>query len=354
MSQKSLLLSYALWLVGGIFGLHHFYLGRDIQGFIWWCTLGGYCGAGWLRDLFLMPSYVKDANNDPEYLARLSQVMRFYKSPPFSTMRFLGEILIGYFFGCMINMAVPKEEIVGFDLEWLKFLVPLGVALGVWCVGNIGHEEGSFVWTLLAAYCSFPVYLRYDGDISYTIMVMITAYVFDANKKWKRKISKKRHLLKRTAVLVACGALYLGLWGSAIYYNGTITDSEGDEIPINEAANQFFNSLRWIDFQQAIFDSYNYFRQNGWQEFWKMALEILDSQGEDYALRVLGLDSSHNQTAINSKCRQMSVKYHPDKVKDPEEKKEAQEKFYEIQQACEILSTSRAKRRRKNKRSQTP
>lgn len=45
----------------------------------------------------------------------------------------------------------------------------------------------------------------------------------------------------------------------------------------------------------------------------------------------------------------LSVKWHPDKVKDPAEKQIAQEKFYEIQQACEILSKNKAKRRRKNK-----
>lgn len=40
-------------------------------------------------------------------------------------------------------------------------------------------------------------------------------------------------------------------------------------------------------------------------------------------------------------------------MKDPELKKEAQEKFYEIQQACELLSTNKAKRRRQNRKSQT-
>lgn len=57
-----------------------------------------------------------------------------------------------------------------------------------------------------------------------------------------------------------------------------------------------------------------------------------------------------SQSEINSKCRTLSVKYHPDKVKDEDDKKIAQEKFYEVQQACEILSSSRVKRKRKNKK----
>ena len=57
-----------------------------------------------------------------------------------------------------------------------------------------------------------------------------------------------------------------------------------------------------------------------------------------------------SQSEINSKCRTLAVRYHPDKVKDEDGKKAAQEKFYEVQHACEILSSSRVKRRRKNKK----
>jgi TM2 domain-containing membrane protein YozV len=60
--------AYFWWLFGGIFGAHHLYLGRDDQALIWFCTLGGYFGIGWLRDLFRIPTYVADANDDPNYI----------------------------------------------------------------------------------------------------------------------------------------------------------------------------------------------------------------------------------------------------------------------------------------------
>ena len=37
---KSVILTYLLWLFGGGFGLHHFYLNRNIQGFLWLCLPG--------------------------------------------------------------------------------------------------------------------------------------------------------------------------------------------------------------------------------------------------------------------------------------------------------------------------
>lgn len=61
------------------------------------------------------------------------------------------------------------------------------------------------------------------------------------------------------------------------------------------------------------------------------------------------MKSSANQTEINSRCRMLALRYHPDKVRE-EERKQAKERFYEIQQACELLSSNRSKRRRKNKK----
>jgi DnaJ family protein C protein 22 len=37
---KSKAITYVLWLFGGLLGLHHFYLGRDKQAFLWFSTFG--------------------------------------------------------------------------------------------------------------------------------------------------------------------------------------------------------------------------------------------------------------------------------------------------------------------------
>ena len=39
---KSLILTYLFWLVGGAVGLHHVYLGRFKQAFLYWCMPGEY------------------------------------------------------------------------------------------------------------------------------------------------------------------------------------------------------------------------------------------------------------------------------------------------------------------------
>lgn len=78
-NNKSKALTYLLWLVGGVCGLHHFYLGRDLQGVLWWCTFGGYFGFGWLRDVFYIGEYVADANGDEKYMKKVDYMVRIHE-----------------------------------------------------------------------------------------------------------------------------------------------------------------------------------------------------------------------------------------------------------------------------------
>lgn len=72
--------TYILWLIGGFFGLHHIYLERDAQAFLWWCTFGGYAGCGWLRDIFHIPEYVADANEDKKFMEKHIHRLRTHET----------------------------------------------------------------------------------------------------------------------------------------------------------------------------------------------------------------------------------------------------------------------------------
>lgn len=65
----------------------------------------------------------------------------------------------------------------------------------------------------------------------------------------------------------------------------------------------------------------------------------------------MGLLPTASQTEITTAWRALSKENHPDKVKDDSKKREAQLRFMEIQQAYEVLSKIKSKRRRKNKKS---
>ena len=96
-AEKSLLLAYVLWLFGGFFGLHKFYLGRPIMGLVYFFTFGGGFGMGWLFDFCTLPRQVQLANlieqhraasvaltlrRDFEHLKQQFQVLLSKDTPP--------------------------------------------------------------------------------------------------------------------------------------------------------------------------------------------------------------------------------------------------------------------------------
>lgn len=54
----------------------------------------------------------------------------YFTQPPFSLVRFVGQILVGNSWSFLIAAAVPEEEILGISLRPLVYLAPLGTALG--------------------------------------------------------------------------------------------------------------------------------------------------------------------------------------------------------------------------------
>ncbi|PZC79763.1 hypothetical protein B5X24_HaOG215854 [Helicoverpa armigera] len=349
-SKKSVIWAYLFWLTTGIFGGHHFYLRRDRHAFVWWTTLGGFF-VGWLGEIFRIPRYVRDANEDPKHMEELAHRMIQNKKPPFSMNRFTGMLMVGYSWGQMTMFAIPPD-FWGMNLKYLNLLIPLSVALGVWTVGNIGHEQGSLKWPLIGAYLGYPVrYYVYDDSLWFTVMLLASACAFDSySKEWRRTPKKKTHIAKRVVILGVCAALYLGLWCSYLYFHGTITDSEGDEVPIYEALHHFFTSPWWLDVKQCLLETYQYAQHHGWYEVWKQIIDLSDPHGEQNAYKVLGVDRDASQQEITSTWRKLSREHHPDKVKDEKERRAAQERFMEIQQAYEILSNSKHRRNRRNKK----
>ncbi|KAH1008730.1 dnaJ homolog subfamily C member 22 isoform X2 [Dendroctonus ponderosae] len=352
-SRKSLFWAYVFWLFGGVFGLHLFYLERDAHAFLTWSTLGGY-GLGWLADITKIPRYVRDCNNDPKFLQELVEKMRRNRSPPFSTSRFISAVMVAYLWGQMVLLAIPQDEVWGINWNtYFHWFIPLAVALGVWAVGNIGREQGKPWLTIAVSYITYSSrWYFYDDSIWLSIMMFAAALTFETfSKEWKLFPRKKRSLWRRAATVTFCAILYIGLWSSFVYFNGKVTDSNGDEVPVHEALHHFFTSSWWTDFKQSLYEVYAYAQQNGWYEIWKAVITLSDPQGEQNAYRVLGVSPTASQQEITTRWRALSRENHPDKVKDPEKQRDAQDKFMEIQQAYEILSNIKNKRNRRNKQS---
>ncbi|CAK9798245.1 DnaJ homolog subfamily C member 22 [Anthophora quadrimaculata] len=321
--QCSTFWAYVLWLFGGLIGAHHVYLERDAQAFVYCSTFGGYFGFGWLRDIYRIPSYVLDANEDPKFINEFKRKVRMNRKPPFSTVRFATENAVAYLWAELYRNAIPEDEIFGINFKYLLILTPFVIALGVWTVGNIGREQGSIWIALCSAYLFYPT-LTYIGDDNMWIFLMVAAASFSFDT-----------------------------FRSYLYFNAVITDSKGEEIKLSEAVQHFLTSPIWLDLKASLEATWNQAVSQGFWATWAQIVDLTDPRGEINAYKVLGLSQMATQAEVTSRWRTLSRDNHPDKIKGTEEeRRQAQEKFMEIQQAYEILSKAKNRRQRRNRKSE--
>lgn len=155
-------------------------------------------------------------------------------------------------------------------------------------VGNLGRERGVLWHCLLAAYLTYPVrYLIYDDTYWMTTMMVASAFTFDYfSKDWRREPQKRKSLKKRFTILTAAVCVYLFIWGSYFYFNGKITDADGDEVPLREALQNVLNSPWWKELKQTMHDTYLFAKHHGWYETYRQIINSLDVDGEKNAFMV--------------------------------------------------------------------
>lgn len=343
---KSKCFTYFLWLIGGPLGLHHFYLGRDRQAFLWWST-GGLLGVGVFRDLWRIPEYVDSANEEPAFMQKLQQRMTRSEKPPFSTGRFFAQLWYGMFLG-FLSMVAISEDFAKENPLVRALIVPAAIAIGVHTVGNVGREEGPLKPALYGSYMLFPLFAVSEGI---TYQTLLSTILFQRQRRFRRTREAWRDssVCKRLVILGLAGSLISGLWISAFYFNASITTAEGETIKARDAINHFFNSPLWREFVATMKQLYQKGREKGWRQLWFDIMESLDPQGEINAYKVLGLKQGASEEEIKKSYRKLARQYHPDKNKGPD-KEEAEKKFIQVQEAYEILSEIKSKRAARSRR----
>lgn len=343
--EKSLLIAYLCWLVGGFFGLHHFYLRRDKHAFITFATIGGYFGLGLIRDLWRLPEYLKDANNDLHYLKKLHaeiSLREANKRPPSSLVRQSGLMILGNLFAYLVEYTLPAELLSDQLLFLLKLLLmPFASALGVWLAGNVGRHEGSIWKPLVAAYIAALPSLFYGVPVGSFSTIAATLVFNRYSKQWRIRKTKSGHLPERIMIYLICVTLYLSLWVSWWKFGCTIEDPDSDEkIKCTQAYDNFVNSPAYNDLANALWMLYERVRHQGLLDLWREMMQAFDVSGKGGALAVLELGEEASAEEILAAYKKFSRQYHPDKEKDPSKKAEKQEKFIQVQEAYAKLQSS--------------
>lgn len=145
---KSVIVTYALWAMGGPLGLHHLYLERDSHALLWMLTLGGF-GFGWAREIIRIPAYVHEANKGAENMRRKQLTT---KLPPPGPFRFAGQVCVGIYFGVVAMIGLKSLSF------FYLIVLPLSVGAGIHLVSIAGEQTSDLQKTLTACLITSPIF----------------------------------------------------------------------------------------------------------------------------------------------------------------------------------------------------
>lgn len=196
---KGLLVTYALWAVGGPAGLHHLYLGRDSHALLWMLTLGG-GGLGWLWEFWKLPSFVAQANR-----TQGQRQISGGRTPPLSLIRFVAQMTVGIYFGLVALISLS------FMANFYIVGLPLAVGLGVLLVAAVGNQTSDFKNTLGAAFLTSPLF--YGRPIAILPISLAASITAQKHRRYKASVGSKTLSVR----LYRLGLAYLAFTGPLAY-----------------------------------------------------------------------------------------------------------------------------------------
>ena len=289
---------------------------------------------------------MKDANEEPSYMAFLAAEMQYNKNPRIfkNIHRIVGQVMFGMFYRTLIYMAIPEEYL---ELKLLLVLVlPLGTAFGAYMVSNVGRMKSSLRYAMIGAYVGEflfgVVHLAYPEPNSLFaagVAMIFTTYGWEYDRR--PHAAKQRKCSRRLAVWLVIYLTFCSLVGSYLYFNATVITEDGEKIKIREAVGNFFRSPHWAKAKQSFWKLYEEYQHEGWEGVKRRLTILSDLEGEERSLEIFNVTKEATMQEIKERFRVLAKQWHPDHNTD---KEYAQAKFIEVKDAYEILKKVRTRR----------
>jgi DnaJ homolog subfamily C member 22 len=272
MGAKSLKIAYLFCILGGLFGLHHFYLGRHKQALVWLSTLGGFI-IGTLFDLYKMRQYVNEANQEEKYMQKFYKYQSQIKVPAFITNRSIGSVICGAAFAYLTNNCVPAEsdEFVYLNF-FFRALSPFVAALMIYLVSTEGPFKCSFKWPLIGSYMALAICAIRGNYSNVHLYCAILGTLFlnwniDWDYQWleKKKKSGACKKLKKTIAFVMYSGLILTIM---VFYalNNFTFEVDGKPVTFKEGIKNFFKSKEFNKVQEIFTVLWNFYKAYGFKQ----------------------------------------------------------------------------------------
>ncbi|XP_053145728.1 dnaJ homolog subfamily C member 22 [Hemicordylus capensis] len=323
---KRLSVAFVLWALGGPAGLHHLYLGRDNHTLLWMLTLGGF-GVGWLWELWLLPSWVAQANSATE--------QHQDEQPPLSPVRLLGQALVGIYFGLVAFIGLSS-------LPGFYFLaLPLAVGLGVHLVSEVGDQASDLQGTLMAAFITAPIF--YGRPVAILPITLTTTIAAQRHRHYKiprgtsEKLSARLYRLGLAYLAFTTPLAYCAFYNTAATasYIASTMGTMLDWLSVFPSVGGIMESVLLLPYHgwKTLGFSGGYFQE--WEKVFAF-VQSFQSERQRMAYQVLGLHDDATTEEINKSYRKLVKLWHPDHNR--QQAAEAEKRFIEVQAAYELLT----------------
>ncbi|XP_071332327.1 dnaJ homolog subfamily C member 22 [Trachinotus anak] len=327
---KSVMVTYALWAIGGPWGLHHLYLGRDSHALLWMLTMGGF-GFGWVREVIRIPAYVGEANQDAESERKRPPTM---VPPPVSPVRFAGQVCVGIYFGTVALIGLNSLSF------FYLIVLPLCVGAGVHLVSSIGQQTSDLQKTLTTCLITSPIF--YGSTLSPLPISLAASVTAAQHRRFKppRTPQSTQELGPRLYRLGLAWLAFSAPLGYCIFHNTTATLYYLSDCVA--ALLDIFWFLPWLRsvLEYILLMPYRILcvltGGGYYEETWRKVLEILlkeYTEKEKEALQVLSLETEASLEEVTRSYRELAKTWHP----DHNPRKDAEAMFVKIQEAYEVL-----------------
>ncbi|XP_070790884.1 dnaJ homolog subfamily C member 22 [Pituophis catenifer annectens] len=322
---KHLVVAVALWAVGGPAGLHHLYLGRDNHALLWMLTLGGF-GIGWLWELWLLPGWVAQANG--------TQDLPNGQPPPLNPVRFLGQALVGIYFG--VVALIGLSTLPGFYL----LALPLAVGLGVHLVSEVGNQASNLQATLMAAFITAPIFYGHPlGILPITLTTSVTAQnyrCYKTSNRTKKKLSLRLYRLGLAYLAFTTPLAYSAFSNTAATANyiASTIGAALDYVSVFPSLSGILESVLLLPYRagKMLGLSGGYFQE--WENILKF-VQSFQNERREMAYQILGIPNDATPEEITKSYRELVKLWHPDHNRH--QIAEAERRFIEVQAAYEFL-----------------
>lgn len=287
--SKSIQTAYFCWLVGGLVGLHHLYLGRHKQAFIYLITLGGFL-IGVLHDLYRIPFYVNEINNAQEYQKQHKKKSNQLKTPIFTASRFFGSLAVSLAVSKAIAHSLQKDP-EGFDLIWfvMAMFIPFVVAILTFLVTSEGPVKVAFKWSLLGSYAGFTIDYVVSGARNYIGSTLFSLFFLNWNIEWDQDYQstlKKKSLIKYI-FLASIGASFIFTCYTLCLVNNLTVEKNGRNMTIRDTLYERFNSEEFKKVKEGLKVLYDYYQAHGFQKLFSRVFYGDDPEAIERAYKVL-------------------------------------------------------------------